>query len=65
MSSNNAVFGLIMIVIGLVIICIMVLAILWIAGIAIAAGTAFGGSVSLYNYGVAFKNNVKLENPAI
>lgn len=37
----------------------------WIAGIVIVAGTIFGGGVSLYNYGVAFKNNVKLEKPTI
>jgi hypothetical protein len=68
MSNTNdaeAIGGLIMIALVLFLVYLIVIAMLWIAGMTIAAGTAFGGGVSLYNYGVAFKNNVKLEKPRI
>lgn len=35
------------------------------AGITIFIAATFGGGVSLYNYGLAFKNNVKPEKPTI
>jgi hypothetical protein len=49
----------------LLVIAIISFVMLWIAGIAITAGSAFGGGVSLYNYGLALKNNVKVEKPTI
>jgi len=72
MSNNNdndafaeLIGGLILIGVVLFVIYIIMLAMLWIAGFTIVAGAAFGGGVSLYNYGVAFKNNVRLERPTI
>ena len=66
MASNDSDAG-VGIIVGLVLIgiaiYIMVIVTLWIVGITLVAATTVGGSVSLYNYGVAFKNNVKPERP--
>lgn len=51
------------IVIGLILAAIY-LAIV-VAGITVSVSATFGGGVSLYNYGLAFRNNVKPEEPKI
>ena len=66
MSNNNtgAEFIFVLFLIGIAI-YIIVIVTLWIVGITLVAAATVGGSVSLYNYGVAFKNNVKLEKPTL
>ncbi len=55
--------GLLYVAFGLTAIFVIVIASLWIALITTVVGATFGGGVSIYNYGVALKNNIKLEKP--
>jgi len=64
-DNNEVAEGLMYLVFGLVVIYIVVIITLWIIGITVAVGTTFGSGVSIYNYGLAFKNNVKFEKPII
>lgn len=64
-DDANPIAALVMLAAALFVIYIIVIATLYIVGITLAIGATFGGGVSLYNYGLAFKNNVKIESPTI
>jgi hypothetical protein len=63
MDSDNPIIVLLMLAVALFVVYLVVMAALSVVGITVAVGTAFGGGVSLYNYVIAFKNNVKMESP--
>ena len=52
-------------IIGVFVLIGLILAIIYlaiiVAGIMVSVAATFGGGVSLYNYGLAFRNNVKPE----
>jgi len=52
-------------VLWLVVVGAALVAIFYLSLIPASIAAAFGGCVSLYNYGLAFKNNVKPEQPTI
>lgn len=54
---------LMMVGVGAVVIYFIVLAALSVLGVTIAIGSSLGGGVSLYNYGLALKNNIQPERP--
>ncbi len=66
MNDLGEVLGAVIVV---VIVVVLVLAAIYlaiiVASIMISVAAIFGGGVSLYNYGLAFKNNIKPERPTI
>ena len=64
-DDNNDPFGGGELIFWIMIIGIFLYLMLFIVGFIIVAGATFGGGVSLYNYGLALKNHVKLEKPTI
>jgi len=49
----------------IIVVYLIMIAMIWLVGMTIIVAAIVGGSVSLYNYGLAFKNNVKLEKPTL
>lgn len=45
--------------------CLAVMATVAVSSVLTAVGASFGSSVSLYNYALAFKKNVKRERPTV
>jgi len=60
-NDTNPISALVILAVALYVIYLIVIATLFIVGITLAIGATFGGGVSLYNYGLAFKKNVNLE----
>jgi hypothetical protein len=64
-DDTNDAFGGANLIFWIMIIGIFLYLMVFVVGFIIIASATFGGGVSLYNYGLAFKNQVKLEKPTI
>lgn len=63
MASSSDGGAVIMFILGIIVIGIVLYISIFVIGAILAAGAAFGGGVSFYNYGKSIKSNVQLEKP--
>ena len=64
-DSDDAGEIFIYLIIGAACIALAVMATVAVMGVLTVVGATFGGGVSLYNYGLALKKNVKRESPIV